>query len=535
MKFTRRKFAVSLGSLAILSLIGYRKFKATLKPSLYPGKLIGASFSRGHQIRDPKFPLPTIQLSTDHLIIGGGVAGLSCGHHLKKNNIHEFIILDLEQNAGGNARSGTNSQGAYPQAAHYLPIPTNESKELKLFLKDIGVITEMDSTKTVYNEYYLCSDPVERLYINGRWQAGLEPDSGLTAEDKIIFERFFKLMHEFKLAKGSDNKKAFAIPIYRSSHDSEFIKYDKLTFKHFLTERGLRSEYLDWYVDYCCKDDYGVSSEQVSAWAGIHYFASRDGMGEGVVVGKNNLLTWPEGNDFLVKKLAESMSEQIITNHLVWQIQSADDGYQVYAYDFKQQKSVAIKCKKLVYAAPEFTAKQIVKIPEVQSLLSQKEYAPWMVANIEFSKRIPDSDIPLSWDNVSYYSKSLGYVVSDHQSLASHKLGTTISVYWPLAGEDTPKNARIKALKTTHREWCDMVVADITKLHPDMIPYITNIDISLFGHGMIIPHIGFMKTSKKLKRYKNFYFAHSDQSGISIFEEAFYQGFRVAKEIASGS
>ena len=34
---------------------------------------------------------------------------------------------------------------------------------------------------------------------------------------------------------------------------------------------------LRWYLDYCCRDDYGAGMAQVSAWAGIHYFASRHG------------------------------------------------------------------------------------------------------------------------------------------------------------------------------------------------------------------------------------------------------------------
>ena len=42
-----------------------------------------------------------------------------------------------------------------------------------------------------------------------------------------------------------------------------------------MDRRGFTAEPLRWYADYCCRDDYGASSEQVSAWAGIHYFASR--------------------------------------------------------------------------------------------------------------------------------------------------------------------------------------------------------------------------------------------------------------------
>jgi hypothetical protein len=40
---------------------------------------------------------------------------------------------------------------------------------------------------------------------------------------------------------------------------------------------GLTDPHLRWYLDYCCRDDYGAGIATVSAWAGIHYFASRHG------------------------------------------------------------------------------------------------------------------------------------------------------------------------------------------------------------------------------------------------------------------
>jgi hypothetical protein len=39
------------------------------------------------------------------------------------------------------------------------------------------------------------------------------------------------------------------------------------------------------YIDYCCRDDFGLGIKEVSAWAGIHYFAAR----------KQD--TAPDGND----------------------------------------------------------------------------------------------------------------------------------------------------------------------------------------------------------------------------------------------
>jgi hypothetical protein len=51
---------------------------------------------------------------------------------------------------------------------------------------------------------------------------------------------------------------------------------------------------------------------------------------------------------------------------------------------------------------------------------------------------------------------------------------------------------------------------------------------------MISPRPGFIWGSerrKALNPYRNIHFAHTDLSGIALFEEAFYHGLRAAKEV----
>ena len=56
--------------------------------------------------------------------------------------------------------------------------------------------------------------------------------------------------------------------------------------------------------------------DQVSAWAGIHYFASRDGKGANSE--KGNVLTWPEGNGWLVERLRERIPGGIRSSALAY-------------------------------------------------------------------------------------------------------------------------------------------------------------------------------------------------------------------------
>ena len=49
-------------------------------------------------------------------------------------------------------------------------------------------------------------------------------------------------------------------------------------------------------MNYACRDDYGAMASDTSAWAGIHYFSSREPEEKGP-------LTWPEGNGWIAKQL----------------------------------------------------------------------------------------------------------------------------------------------------------------------------------------------------------------------------------------
>jgi hypothetical protein len=64
---------------------------------------------------------------------------------------------------------------------------------------------------------------------------------------------------------------------------------------------------------------------------------------------------------------------------------------------------------------------------------------------------------------------------------------------------------------------------------------VTNIDVRLWGHGMIKPKPGFIFGKEKEEAAKpiegKIFLAHTDLSGISIFEEAFAQGIHAANAI----
>ncbi|MFO1518310.1 MAG: NAD(P)-binding protein [bacterium] len=533
MKFSRRSFLLGSASAGLLAWAGF-SLKKKASPEKISGSLQGANFHLGHRLREGNFPPPSEFLDSEVVIAGGGMAGLSAAWKFKRSAFDRFTLLELEDSVGGNSQSGENAVSPYPWGAHYVPLPSPESHLVRELFEELGVIEGYDEQQRPrYNEYFLCADPEERLYRYGEWQEGLIPFSGNGSEEKRQFEAFLRTVEGFKSAHGNDGKRAFAIPMEYSSRDPRFLELDAKTMAQWMKENGWDTPTLRWYVNYCCRDDYGTSYDQVSAWAGIHYFASR--VSPSANAAGATLVTWPEGNGWLVKKLREKVAEKIRPRSLVFRVARKEKGAEVDFFDPHSQKSTRVTCRALVYAAPRFTVPHT--FPEFQkeppSYLNRFTYAPWMVANVTLSEIPGGKGAPLAWDNVIYGSDSLGYVVATHQNLKSHPKETVITYYYPLSESD-PVSERKKAYATSVEEWKARVLKELHAVHPELKGKVKNVDAWLWGHGMIRPIPGFVwgpERQAALKPLPPVFFAHSDMSGLSLFEEAQFRGVSAAEDL----
>ncbi len=123
----------------------------------------------------------------------------------------------------------------------------------------------------------------------------------------------------------------------------------------WLAERGFTSKRLRWLVEYGCRDDFGGSLGQTSAWAGLHYHAARL-PGEDPDEEAAEFLTWPEGNGRLVDHLAKSAAGRIVTGALVFDLvpRTAPGGPVSLRYlDAAKDEVVAVEARDAVAAIPE--------------------------------------------------------------------------------------------------------------------------------------------------------------------------------------
>ncbi len=466
------------------------------------GSFVNEAAALGHQLRDhASFPAPKQQVKIPLVIVGGGMAGLSAAWRLDKAGFRDFVQLEMADAGGGNARCGENEISAYPWAAHYVPIPNRKAALVRELFEELGLIEEGK-----LNERHLCFSPQERLFLHGRWQEDLEPVVGVTPADRRQTQEFGERIAEYR-AGGE-----FTIPVELGAKPSAL---DKISMQDWMRTHNFQSHYLNWYVNYACRDDYGALARDVSAWAGIHYFASRENEDKGP-------FTWPEGNGWIARRLLAKLGRNVRAKSVVYRITRDGSRWRVLT---PETEYIA---EGLIFAAPTFLAPYLL---EGAPIVPGFEYSPWLTANLTLDRLPREPGLETAWDNVLYDSPALGYVVATHQSLATHIDRTVWTFYWSLA-EAHPAVSRRLLLEKDWGYWKEAILNDLSRAHPDLRACVSRIDIMRLGHAMIRPTVGFLGSEDRRTladhHAGNLWFANSDLSGISIFEEAQYRGVLAA-------
>ena len=498
------------------------------------GAIVGASHRAGHRLRDGGGPEPREVRDVPVVVAGAGVAGLSAAWKFARSGLRDFVVLELEPRAGGNARWGENAASAYPWGAHYLPAPTPEAAATRELVAEMGLVVDTGPDgEPVYDPRHLCHAPQERLFVDGGWRAGLsaravvDPAPGSAAAAELA--AFEAEVRRYRGRRDARGRPAFALPIAAGAADAETAALDRMSMREYFDRAGWTSPRLRWYVDYCCRDDYGCTLETTSAWAGWHYFCSRPDDVE--------YLTWPEGNGRIVRHFLDRVGANVRASMLVYRVRptgaaGADGvpagGVEVDALDTRAGTAVRFRARHCIYALPRFTAPHAIAGYALAGL-EQFTYSPWVVANLTVDR----APAGAAWDNVLHDSPSLGYVVATHQDLRTAPGPSVLTWYLPLAVPN-PDAARAWMLEREWRDWASLILADLAPAHPGLESRVTRIDVMLWGHAMIRPAPGFVWGEARRRAaapHGAVRFAHSDMSGISVFEEAQYHGVRAAEEV----
>lgn len=530
-----------------------------------PGGFSGVALERGHSLRPfwqrlaqgLDLPAPAVVHRAPVVIAGGGMAGMAAARALESAGVQGAALLDTQAAMGGNSQSGQIKGIACPLGAHYLPVPGDEASEVQDWLQELGLRQQI-AGRWVYDERYLCHSPQERLYLHGHWQEGLLPVQGVGERTLAQYARFEQCMN------AAMAESAFAMPSIRvwqreGRLPASHARLDAQRFDQWLAQQGLDDEYLLWYLNYCCRDDFGAGIQRVSAWAGIHYFASRHGFHAPRSASEHaheeegeQVLTWPQGNGWLSQQLvARLKATQLITDCSVLSITEGRDSVQIDTWHHGRQQHERWLAQSCVVALPTFIAARVLRNPPdfLRAVAERLDWAPWLVANIHIDQQLADyPGAEPAWDNVLYQDGNaggLGYVDAGGQRLDRITRQPTVLSYYQALGDW--EDGRKQLLQQPFAFWRERIVKTLSEPHADLLQRATRMEITRYGHAMPVPRVGdqqilseiALKSRKdKGKQLSNgervellptpvagrLAFAHSDWAAYSVLEEAFTRG-----------
>ena len=537
----RRSFLLAAGgtmAAAGLAMTGWRWQEITAQAH-YPGR------AAGHVLRAAQtWPAPGAHFDTDGVVLGSGIAGLTAVWKMHKEGRDDYLLIDGPE-PDGNAAGGRHGDLAYPTGAHYLPLPSVDSFHVREVLHDLGILLRNPtSEKPYYDERFLLHAPHERLLIGGRWQEGLIPVEGVNAAELAQQRRFFSQIERLRTMRGADGKRPFVFPAERSSNDPRWTQLDGLSFASWMKQNGYDAASLQWYVDYACRDDFGAGFDKVSAWAGLHYFCSRNGDAENAAAGA--WLTWPGGLQVIANGLARRTGLRR-RGGTAASLRQVPGGVEALCFTEENGKlqTYTVRARKAICAMPLFVASHVVEnIAQYgfDKATDLPDYAPWMVANF-LMKRFPEElpEAPLSWDNVVYQqgaadlvtASGLGYVLSTHQDIRSTPPQRTVLTSYVALSHQTPAAARAWLDTASVDALLELASADLKAAYGwKFAQCVERVDITVRGHAMALPRPGFRSNRGRIALREQdgaILFAHADLTGFSVFEEASWWGYRAAQ------
>ena len=137
--------------------------------SVLRGRIIGQPYAFAHELlrQGTIAGLPPAEAPVNEsvavVIVGAGIAGLVAAWSLRRRGVRSVVVLELEEQVGGNARWGEDGPGGlrYPWGAHYVPVPSRRARNVRIFLQELGLLRRRTEPNTMR--------PRTETDVFGRW------------------------------------------------------------------------------------------------------------------------------------------------------------------------------------------------------------------------------------------------------------------------------------------------------------------------------------------------------------------------------
>lgn len=434
-------------------------------------------------------------------IVGGGIAGLSAANSLKSKS---WQLFELSNRLGGTSSAGALNGIRFSQGAHYdLDYPEHYGEEALKLLESLGTIKYQPWNKMwsfVDRQYIIPPERRQQCFANGKTRREIiTPGPGR--------DKFLNLITRF-----TDK---MPLPTRLIAPGLRYL--NDLTFEDYLLEHMELTPGLKRQISYHMKDDYGAGISQVSALAGIHYFACRPYYREAI-----NLFSPPQGNEYFIEKLSRRLpSEKILTKHLVKKIDEISEGFRLEVLDMRNKQAIIQKAEQVIYAGQKHALKYIC--PDQYDLFDI-EQSPWMTVNLISRQKKGEYGF---WQN-EYLSENeafLGFIDSGAQDQKNLKGKNVRTGYYCLKPEDRHYLATVTENKNRIIKETQGYIEEVLgkKIDPEAG------FIHVMGHAMPIPKPGFLFFDANQHPKAKMKFAGVDNGRLPLLFEAVDSGIRAGR------
>ena len=432
----------------------------------------------------------------DLAIVGGGISGLAAAYKHQKS---DFQLFELSKSLGGSS-SAVNHHGIMIcQGAHYdLDYPDYYGKEVIDLLNKLKIIKYQPWTKTwsfVDHKHLIPAYRKQQCIKGSQSSKTVLPDG----KEKTNFLELMAI-YEGKL------------PMPTRLIGSDLKHLNDINFLDFLNQNSFEcSQEFRKGLDYHMRDDYGAPSIEVSALAGIHYFACRPYYRKQV-----KLFSAPSGNRYFVHKLSRSLdNSRLKTSHLVSRINDGNR-FEIEVLDIHNQTRQLWSSEEVIYAGQKHALKYV--FPEEYHFFEENETSPWMVVNLVTDQEVSQYGY---WQN-EFPDEQNGFIgfidssVQDQTSLNGKRIFTG---YYCLKPKDREYLTTIKKHKD---EIVEDVLDKVTKATGKKFS-IQKAFIKVMGHAIPIPQPGYLLRDANSKKPKLRY-AGVDNGRLPLLIEAIDSG-----------
>lgn len=438
----------------------------------------------------------------DLAIVGGGIAGLTAALNSQHLN---FRLYELSTELGGTSGANGFQNIRFAQGAHYdLSYPESYGQEILSILEGLEIIRYESWKKSwgfVDHQHVIPRARKERCYDHGIFRNDVIPNTSWK-------KKFEELMISFS---GNVNLPTRLI-------DPKYHFLNDLTFSGFLEKEIQLPDDMKRYIDYHMFDDYGGHSSQVSALAGVIYFACRPYYQQAV-----DVFSPPEGNHYFIQKIAGKIHQECVhTAHLVFSIEQSESINHLRILDVKRKEVIEIQADEVIYAGQKHALKYICP---GQDQIFSNVYAPWMVVSLVARQQPGQYGF---WQN-EYLGENpdfLGFVDSSVQNQESLKGYRVFTGYYCLKPSDRDYLTSVNEKKYAIAKETLNYVEETLKEHIEVVACY----IKVMGHAMAIPRPGHLFQEANRHPKAKIKFAGVDNGRLPLLFEAMDSGL-VASDI----